>query len=75
MLPDILKGRQMSSKLKASVAALALLAILGPSLVQAQTAPTPAEPPAATAPAAGEEVLDHQLQMIKRHRRRPERSA
>ncbi|HMS75024.1 RNA degradosome polyphosphate kinase [Gordonia sp. (in: high G+C Gram-positive bacteria)] len=26
-------------------------------------------------PAAGEEVLDHQLQMIKRHRRRPERSA
>ena len=42
----------MSSKLKASVAALALLAILGPSLVQAQTAPTPAERPAATAPAA-----------------------
>lgn len=41
----------MSSKLKASVAAMALLAILGPGLVQAQTAPTPAEPPAATAPA------------------------
>ena len=26
-------------------------------------------------PAAGEEVRDHQLQMIRRHRRRPERSA
>ena len=42
----------MSSKLKASVAGMALLAVLGAGFANAQTAPAPAEAPAATAPAA-----------------------
>lgn len=48
----------MSSKLKASVAGMALLAMLGAGLANAQTAPAPAEAPAeapaATAPAPAE---------------------
>lgn len=51
----------MSSKLKASVAGMALLAMLGAGLANAQTAPAPAEAPAeapaATAPAPAAEAV------------------